>query len=107
MSGKRILAAAVIVASLGAATGALAAWRSFGPYAHVGVVYLAEHYCACRFVAERGEASCRAEFQPDIASFKVETRLGEGGGPKAIVTHLGWLSGRAVYEPAYGCRITR
>jgi hypothetical protein len=82
------------------------AWRRFAPYPQVGSVYLAEQMCACVFVANRSEPSCRAEFEPDIKKFDVKvSRTGSRDG--LVQTRLLVFRGEARFEPPYGCRITR
>lgn len=83
------------------------AWRQFTPLPRLGSVYVAKQYCSCLFVAGRPEASCRAEFKPNIDSFKL--KVDRGGLPRTASVEASLLifSGKATYDSRYGCTIAR
>ena len=89
------------ISILAATTGATAAYRTVGPYGHIGTNYVAKQLCSCVFVAGRTEAGCRKEFEPDISRFEVEiTRSGARG---EVRTRLALFDGHARFEPKFGC----
>ena len=87
--------------------GAVVAYVMVRPYAQIGATYIAEQMCSCLFVANRSEASCRAEFEPDIDRFKVSIRRGAHSGHGSVRTRLVIFSGAARYNEGYGCTVTK
>ena len=69
----------------------------------IGSAYVAKQYCSCLFVVGRSEASCRAEFKPQIDMAKVEVdRAGLPASAKVSVTLL-TTTALATYDRRYGC----
>ena len=77
------------------------------PIVQIGSAYFAKQYCSCLFVVGRSEASCHAEFQPLIGSFKVT--LDRTGLPQnaKVTTRLGDTEGEAQYDRRYGCVLSK
>jgi hypothetical protein len=86
--------------------GAGVAYVMIRPTAQIGASYIAKQMCSCVFVAGRSEASCRAEFQPDISRFKVSVRHGKPG-HGSVRTSLVIFSGAARYAEGYGCTVAK
>ena len=86
--------------------GAGAAYVMVRPYAQIGATYVAKQMCSCVFVAGRSEASCHAEFEPDIDRFKVSVRRGKPG-HGSVRTSLAIFSGVARYAEGYGCTVAK
>jgi hypothetical protein len=77
------------------------------PYGELGTTYIAKQLCSCVFVTGRSEASCRAEFKPDIDRMSaVVDRTGAPAKGKVSV-RLAIFSGEAVYEDGFGCRVAK
>ena len=76
------------------------------PYAQIGATYIATQMCSCVFVAGRTEASCHAEFEPDIDKFKVSVRHGKPG-HGGVRASLVIFSGAARYTGGYGCTVAK
>ncbi len=87
--------------------GAGAAYVMVRPYAQIGGTYLAKQICSCVFVAGRSDASCRAEFEPDIERFSVAIHRGASPGHSGVRTRLLTFSSAAAYAEGYGCRVTK
>ena len=69
----------------------------------IGSAYVAKQFCSCLFVAGRSEASCRAEFKPQIDSAGVAIdRDGLPGRARVSVT-LQTTTAKATYSRRYGC----
>ncbi|QUD86216.1 hypothetical protein [Phenylobacterium montanum] len=88
---------------------ALAVWggRQLAAYAGIGGTYVAKQYCSCLFVTGRSEASCRAEFQPDIGKFKVAVDRSRMPASAAVTARLLMFQGRATYADGYGCTVAK
>ena len=84
-------------------TAATAAYRSVGPYGHIGTNYVAKQLCSCIFVTGRTESGCRKEFEPDIKQF--ETEITRNGPTADVRTRLALFDGHARFEPKFGCSI--
>ncbi|MGI9169344.1 MAG: hypothetical protein ACR2FH_04105 [Caulobacteraceae bacterium] len=77
------------------------------PIVQIGAAYIAKQLCSCLFVVGRPEASCRAEFKPDIEPFTVTVdRAGLPAGAK-VNTALGPVIGEADYSSRFGCVVAR
>ncbi len=100
----RWIAGGVLVVVL---AGAGAAYVMARPYAQIGGTYLAKQICSCVFVAGRSDASCRAEFEPDIERFSVTIHRGVGPGHNGVRTRLLMFTSAAAYADGYGCRVTK
>jgi hypothetical protein len=73
----------------------------------IGAAYIAKQLCSCLFVVQRAEASCRAEFRPEITAFTVAVeRAGAPDGGK-VTASLGPTVSEATYSPPYGCVIAK
>jgi hypothetical protein len=92
-----------VVVMVGAAWGYLAV----KPYGELGTTYIAKQLCSCVFVTGRTEASCRAEFKPDID--KMSAVIDRSGGPSRgkVSVRLAVFSGEAEYDEGFGCKITK
>ena len=98
----------VIFAALLVALAAFAfAWRTYSPYPRIGAVYVAKQYCSCLFVAGRSETSCRAEFKPNIDSFKVKVDKSDMPRTGSVDVSLAVFSARATYDSRYGCTVAK
>jgi len=86
--------------------GAGAAYVLIRPYAQIGASYISKQMCSCVFVAGRTEASCHAEFEPDIDKFKVSVRHGKPG-HGGVRASLVIFSGAARYTGGYGCTVAK
>jgi len=86
--------------------GAGVAYVMVRPYAQIGASYIAKQMCSCLFVAGRSEASCHAEFEPDIDRFKVKISHPKPG-HGSVRTRLVIFSGAARYTAGYGCTVTK
>ena len=86
--------------------GAGVAYVMIRPYAQIGASYIAEQMCSCVFVAGRTDASCHAEFEPDIERFKVTVRHGKPG-HGSVKTSMVVFSGAARYTSGYGCAVAK
>jgi len=77
------------------------------PYARIGATYIAKQDCSCLFVEGRSQASCAAEFKPDIDRFKVS--IDRAGLPDSakVTTRIAVFSGQATYARGYGCAVSR
>jgi hypothetical protein len=95
---------AVLLAVL--AAGAYA-WKTFTPYPRIGSVYIAKQYCSCLFVAGRSEASCRAEFKPNIDTFKVKVDRSDLPRTGSVEASLLIFSAKATYDSRYGCTVAK
>lgn len=83
--------------------GGIAAWAAARPYGVTGTTYLAKQVCSCVFLTGRSDASCRAEFEPDIE--KVDVRIDHAG--RTVSARLLLFSSRSAYDDGSGCRIVR
>ena len=77
------------------------------PYADIGGTYIAKQYCSCLFVTGRSEASCKAEFSPDIGRFKVVVDRSGLPATAGVSTSLAVFGGKATYEAGYGCTVAK
>ena len=98
-TGGAVLLAAVLI-------GGVWGFRQVSAYASIGGTYIAKQYCSCLFVADRSEASCRAEFQPDIGKFKLEVDRSKLPAGASVTTRLLMFHGRATYADGYGCSVS-
>jgi len=87
--------------------GAGVAYVMVQPYAQIGGTYLAKQICSCVFVAGRSDASCRAEFEPDIDKFQVKIHHGLQPGHSVVRTRLLIFSSAAKYTEGYGCTVAK
>jgi hypothetical protein len=83
------------------------AWRVYTPLPRVGSVYVAKQLCSCLFVAGRSEASCRAEFKPNIDPFKVKIDRSDLPRTASVEASLLIFSGRAIYDSRNGCTVAK
>ena len=77
------------------------------PYAQIGGTYLAKQICSCVFVAGRTDASCHAEFEPDVSKFSVKIHRSSKPGHNWVRTRLLIFTGAANYTEGYGCTVTK
>lgn len=87
--------------------GGVYAYRRIAPYGQTGGAYIAKQLCSCVFLTGRSEASCRAEFKPDIDRFAV--RVNRSGAPARgrVTATLAVFRGEATYAEGYGCTVAR
>ncbi|MGI8839423.1 MAG: hypothetical protein ACR2F8_01340 [Caulobacteraceae bacterium] len=73
----------------------------------IGAAYIAKQMCSCLFVVGRSEASCRAEFKPDIDPFAVA--IDRAGLPARAMVNAaaGPVVGEATFSRGYGCMVAR
>ena len=83
--------------------GAIAAYLLARPYAQIGGTYIAKQLCSCVFVTGRTDASCRAEFEPDIDKFQVKISRRR----HTVRTRLLIFSSAASYTEGYGCTVAK
>lgn len=95
-----ILLAAVIA-------GGIWGYGKAAPYARIGGAYIAKQYCSCLFVTGRSEASCTAEFQPDISRFSVSVDRSGLPARAKVTTRLALFSDEATYADGYGCTVAK
>ena len=76
-------------------------------YARIGGTYIAKQYCSCLFVAGRSEASCRAEFEPDIDRFTLTVDRAALPARASVTTRLSMVEGRASYAAGFGCTVSK
>ncbi len=87
--------------------GAAIAYVMIRPYAQIGATYIAKQMCSCLFVAGRSEASCHAEFKPDIDRFQLKVHRGARPGRNAVRARLFVFSGASSYTEGYGCTVAK
>ena len=83
------------------------AYSQLGPYVRIGGAYIAKQDCSCLFVEGRGEASCTAEFSPDIGRFRVTVDRSALPARAKVTTRLAIFSSEATYEAGFGCALTK
>lgn len=102
--------AGVLVLALPALTGATTPAPPAAPapaIVLIGAAYIAKQVCSCLFVVGRPEASCRAEFKPDIDTFTVAIdRAGLPARARVNAT-VGPVNGEATFSRGYGCVVAR
>ena len=94
-------------AALLAIGGGVYAYSQLVPYVRIGGSYIAKQDCSCLFVEGRSEASCAAEFSPDIKRFKVTIDRSRLPGSAKVTTRLAIFSSEATYEAGYGCAVSK
>lgn len=77
------------------------------PIVQIGSAYIAKQLCSCLFVVGRGEASCRAEFKPDIDPFTVVVDRAALPARARVTASLGPVTGEATFSPGFGCVVAR
>jgi len=77
------------------------------PIIQIGSAYFAKQYCSCLFVVGRSEASCHAEFNPLIDSFKITVNRASLPQSAKVATRLGAASEEATYDRRYGCVLSK
>jgi|GEM_PF-7121818 len=77
------------------------------PIVQIGSAYIAKQLCSCLFVAGRGEASCRAEFKPDIDPFTVVIDRAGLPARAKVAASLGPVLGEATFSRGFGCVVAR
>jgi hypothetical protein len=87
--------------------GGVFAWTRIEPYGRIGATYIAKQYCSCVFVAGRSDASCHAEFKPDIDRFSVTIDRSALPASASVQTHLLMFSGAATYAEGFGCTVAK
>ena len=87
--------------------GAGVAYALARPYAQIGGTYIAKQVCSCVFVAGRSDASCHAEFEPDINKFSVKIHRSSRPGRNWVRTRLLIFSSAASYTEGYGCTVAK
>jgi len=87
--------------------GAVTAYLLVQPYAQIGGTYLAKQICSCVFVAGRSDASCHAEFEPDVKKFAVTIHRSSRTGHNWVRTRLLIFRGAASYTEGYGCTVVK
>ena len=87
--------------------GCVYAYSQLAPYVQIGGAYIAKQDCSCLFVEGRSEASCAAEFSPDIKRFKVVVDRSRLPGIAKVTTRLAIFSSEATYEAGFGCAVTK
>jgi hypothetical protein len=107
MARSRIFAVGGAVAALAILVGGIWAWRQASAYAAIGGTYIAKQYCSCLFVTGRGEASCRAELQPDIGKFTIAVDRSRLPATAGVSARLMSFEGRASYAEGYGCTVSK
>ena len=83
------------------------AYSQLVPYIRIGGSYIAKQDCSCLFVEGRTQASCAAEFSPDIERFKVVVDRSRLPASAKVTTRLAIFSSEATYEAGYGCAVTK
>jgi len=76
-------------------------YRAVKPYGEIGTTYIAKQLCSCVFLTGRTDASCHAEFEPDIDRMSVRIDHAKG----RVSARLAIFANSASYSPQYGCRI--
>ncbi|MEO8926368.1 MAG: hypothetical protein ABI306_04315 [Caulobacteraceae bacterium] len=77
------------------------------PIVQIGSAYIAKQVCSCLFVVGRSEASCRAEFKPDIDPFTVVIDRSALPAAGKVTASLGPVVGEAAYDRRFGCVVAR
>jgi hypothetical protein len=95
-----------LVAVIAVAAGAYG-YAHVAPYAQIGATYIAKQDCSCLFVEGRSEASCTAEFSPDINRFRVAIDRSHLPASAKVTTRLAIFSGEATYAEGFGCAVTK
>jgi ABC-type phosphate/phosphonate transport system permease subunit len=95
---------AVLLVLIGGAT---YGYNKVAPYARIGGTYIAKQYCSCLFVTGRSEASCKAEFKPDIDRFTVSVDRSGLPAKASVKTRLAIFSAEATYDSRYGCTVAK
>jgi hypothetical protein len=95
----------IVLAALLAAAGW--GYRQASAYASVGGAYLAKQDCSCLFVAGRSEASCHAEFEPDISKFKIIVDRSHLPARASVTAQVLMFRGQASYTDGYGCTVSK
>ena len=103
MSKPRLWALIGGVVAVLLVAGAVAAYLLVRPYAQIGGTYIAKQVCSCVFVAGRSDASCHAEFEPDIDKFQVRINHHR----RTVRTRLLIFSAAATYAEGYGCTVAK
>ena len=97
---------AVLVLALPVLTGA-GAPAPVPAIVQIGAAYIAKQMCSCLFVVGRPEASCRAEFKPDIDTFAVAIDRAGLPARARVNTTVGPVAGEATFSRGYGCVVAR
>lgn len=106
MTRSRVLATGGAVLAVVVLVAAVWGFRQVSAYASIGGTYIAKQYCSCLFVTGRSEASCRAEFQPDIGKFKLQVDRSKLPARASVTARLLMFHGRATYADGYGCSVS-
>lgn len=103
MTGRKFWRWAAAVVGLILVAGLIGGYVAARPYGVTGTTYLAKQLCSCVFLTGRSDASCQAEFKPDIDKFQVRIDHAES----RVSARLLLFSSEAAYESRTGCRIVR
>lgn len=98
MRGKWLLIGVVVLVVIVG----LAIWIGQPTYqtARLGTVYVAKQTCSCLFIAQRPEASCRTDYEPEaLARLTIEP----GPGDVTVSALGGLVSAKAEFADGFGC----
>jgi hypothetical protein len=104
MKGREGIRGIVLVLALPVLTGAAAPAPAI---VQIGAAYTAKQMCSCLFVVGRPEASCRAEFKPDIDAFAVAIDRAGLPARAQVSATVGPVAGEATFSRGYGCVVAR
>ncbi len=100
-------ATAIAALALAPALGGAAAPPPPPEVIKIGAAYIAEQFCSCLFVAQRSEASCQAEFKPEIDNFTVVAERAGLPARARVTARLSAIVAEAAYSRRYGCMISK
>ena len=97
----RWIVAAVVALAL---AGGAFALRKVPAEADMATGYVAQQTCACRFVSDRSEASCVADF-PQDAIEHIRIKVDDGAKRVRASAVFGVVHASAVFDERFGCRL--
>lgn len=100
-------AAPIVLLLAGPALVGAAAPAPAPPIVRIGSAYIAKQLCSCLFVIGRAEASCRAEFKPDIDPFTVVIDRAGLPARAKVTAGLGPVLGEATFSRGFGCVVAK
>jgi len=77
------------------------------PIIQIGSAYFAKQLCSCLFVVGRSELSCRAEFKPQIESFKITIDRSGAPASASVSASLGPVVAVATFARRFGCVLAK